>query len=149
MLSPFEMLFGNPPDLHHLKVFRCACYPFPKHKLEPKITQHIFLGYPHNFKGYIYYNSSTKKTIVSRHVIFHETIFPFAQSSSSSSSQTQSLSNPILLLTLPNLPHHTSSHFIFIHSSASTPLPLLTIFAHLLWILMPLVSLCMFHLLLI
>ncbi|KAL4017234.1 hypothetical protein IC575_024912 [Cucumis melo] len=45
MLSPFEMLFGYTSDLHHLKVFGCACYPFlklyTKHKLEPKTTQHV------------------------------------------------------------------------------------------------------------
>ncbi|KAL0537331.1 hypothetical protein IC582_026309 [Cucumis melo] len=112
-LSPFENLFGNTPDLRHLKVFECACYPlqkpYTKHKLEPKITQHIFLGYPHNFKGYLCYNPSVKQTIVSRHVIFHETIFPFVQSSPSSPSHTKSISDPNLLLTLLNLPQSSNS----------------------------------------
>ena len=64
MLSSFEMFFHNTSDLHHLKFFGYTCYPllkpYTKHKLEPKTTQHIFLGYPHNFKGYIYYNPLTK-----------------------------------------------------------------------------------------
>ncbi|KAL0551636.1 hypothetical protein IC582_010725 [Cucumis melo] len=113
MLSPFEKLFGNTPDLRYLKVFGCACYsllkPNTKHKLEPKTTQHIFLGYPHNFKGYLCYNPSTKQTIVSRLVTFHEIIFPFAQSSPSSPSHTKSISDPNLLLTLLNLPQFSNS----------------------------------------
>ena len=111
--------------LHLLKVFGCACYAllksYTKHKLDQKTTYHIFLSYPHNFKGYICYNQSTKQTIVSRHVIFHDTIFSFVQTTTSSSSQTQSLSDPSLLLTLLNLLHPTSSHSISIQSPTSNP----------------------------
>ena len=124
MLSPFEMLFGYTPDLHHLKVFGCACYPllkpYTKHKLEPKTTQHVFLGYPHNFKGYICYNPLTKQTIVSRHVIFHETIFPYTNSTNSSPSQSLSISDPSILLTLLNIPQLTPLNTIL--NIQSTPI---------------------------
>ncbi|KAL4017194.1 hypothetical protein IC575_024870 [Cucumis melo] len=127
MLSPFEMLFGYTPDLHHLKVFGCACYPFlkpyTKHKLEPKTTQHVFLGYPHNFKGYICYNPLTKQTIVSRHVIFHETIFPYTNSTNSSPSQSLSISDPSILLTLLNIPQHTPLNSVLIPNIQSAPIP--------------------------
>ena len=125
MSSPFEMLFGYTFDLHHLKVFECACYPllksYTKHKLEPKITQHIFLGYPHNFKGYICYNPLTKQTIVSRHIIFYENIFTYANSTTSSPSQHLSNSDPSLLLTLVNIPHHTPSNSISILNIQTPP----------------------------
>ena len=121
--SPFEMLFGYTPDLHHLKVFGCACYPFlkscTKHKLELKTTQHVFLGYPHDFIGYIWYNSLTKQTIVSQQVIFHENIFPYANSTTSFPFQHLSNSDPSLLLTLLNIPHHTLK--LCLHSQYSNP----------------------------
>ena len=54
--SPWELLFHSVPSLNSLKTFGCACFPLLKpytdHKLQPKSTQCIFLGYPHLFKGY-------------------------------------------------------------------------------------------------
>ena len=146
MLSPFEMFFGYTPDLHHLKVFGCACYPllksYTKHKLEPKTTQHVFLGYSHSFKVYICYNPLTKQTIVSQHVIFHLNIFPYANSTTSSPSQHLSNSDPSLLLNLLNIPHHTPSNSVSIPISKPHLLTLpLTLLTHLLWILMSIISL--------
>lgn len=44
--SPYEMLFGKPPDYSHLRLFGCACYPYlvpyNKHKLEARTRQCIF-----------------------------------------------------------------------------------------------------------
>lgn len=81
ILSPLEKLFGNTPNLPHLKVFGYGCYPllkpYNKHKLEPKTSQHVFFGYTLDFKGYICFNPQTHKTIVSGHVIFHDMVFPF------------------------------------------------------------------------
>lgn len=48
MMSPFEKLFGKTPNLLHLKVVGCACYPllkpYNKHNLEPKTSQHVLFG---------------------------------------------------------------------------------------------------------
>nr|KYP70709.1 Retrovirus-related Pol polyprotein from transposon TNT 1-94 [Cajanus cajan] len=38
----------------------------------------VFLGYPPNHRGYKCFDLSSKKIIISRHVIFDETQFPFA-----------------------------------------------------------------------
>ncbi|KAL0537931.1 hypothetical protein IC582_026922 [Cucumis melo] len=131
MLSPFEMLFGYTLDLHCLKVFLCACYPilkpYTKHKLEPKTTQHVFLDYPHSFKGYICYNPLTKQTIVSRHVIFHETIFPYANSTTFSPPQSLSISNPSILLTLLNILQYTPLNSVPIPNIQSPPIHPLTV----------------------
>ena len=47
--SPSEFLFGSSPDLNHLRIFGCACFPllrpYNHNKLQPKTSKCVFLGY--------------------------------------------------------------------------------------------------------
>jgi hypothetical protein len=65
-----------------LRVFGCLCYPnlsaTAAHKLAPRSAACVFLGYPSSHKGYRCLNISTCRIIISRHVIFDETQFPFS-----------------------------------------------------------------------
>lgn len=94
--SPFECLFGYYPNLHRLKVFGCVCFPllcpYNSHKFEPRITQHVFLGYALEYKGCLCFNPLTQHNVVARHVLFHEHIFPFA------TLRTSSLLHPTFLI---------------------------------------------------
>lgn len=58
-----------------------SCLFFPRlqtsHKLLPRSTPCIFLGYPTYHRGFCYFDLSTKKIIISRHVVFNETVFPY------------------------------------------------------------------------
>ncbi|GJS94229.1 ribonuclease H-like domain-containing protein [Tanacetum coccineum] len=76
---PYIKLFNKPPSYTHLRTFGCLCYPytFPPHKLAPRTTPSIFLGYPYNHRGYRCLDLNTNKIIISRHVTFDETVFPF------------------------------------------------------------------------
>jgi histone deacetylase 1/2 len=80
-MTPFALLFGVAPDYAHLRVFGCLCYPniasTAPHKLAPRSVRCVFLGYPLDQKGYRCYNLENKRVIVSRHVYFDETCFPF------------------------------------------------------------------------
>nr|GEU63640.1 ribonuclease H-like domain-containing protein [Tanacetum cinerariifolium] len=51
---PFTKLYNQTPTYEHLRVFGCLCYPHVdvSHKLEPRSTPFIFLGYPANHRGY-------------------------------------------------------------------------------------------------
>ncbi|GMP23812.1 hypothetical protein CsSME_00001282 [Camellia sinensis var. sinensis] len=92
--SPYELLFHKAPDYSFMRVFGCQCFPWLKshtsHKLQPKSTLCVFLGYHPSYKGYRCLDPSSGKVYLSRHVIFHENIFPFA-STSPPTSQTLSM----------------------------------------------------------
>ncbi|GJW26607.1 ribonuclease H-like domain-containing protein [Tanacetum coccineum] len=76
---PFTKLYNQTPTYDHLHVFGCLCYPHVNvtHKLQPRSTRCIFLGYPVNHRGYRCLDMSTNKIIISRHVRFDEDVFPF------------------------------------------------------------------------
>ncbi|GAA0144266.1 transmembrane signal receptor [Lithospermum erythrorhizon] len=64
-----------------MRVFGCLCYVTVTGpnavKLDPRAFKAIFLGYASTQKGYKVYNLSTHKVIVSRDVIFYESVFPY------------------------------------------------------------------------
>jgi hypothetical protein len=97
--TPHQALFGSPPRYDHLHVFGCACYPntaaTASHKLAPRSTLCVFLGYSPDHKGYRCFDLSSRRIIISRHVVFDESAFPY------SSTTTPPSSDPDLdLLTL-------------------------------------------------
>lgn len=79
---PYTRLHGVPPTYDHLLVFGCLCYPnlqaTSAHKLAPRSTACVFLGYPSSHKGYRCLDLSTRRIIVSRHVVFDESQISFA-----------------------------------------------------------------------
>lgn len=79
---PFTRLYNKVPRYDHLRVFGSLCYPnlLPtfQHKLAPRSTACVFLGYPSDHRGFRCLDISTKKIILSRHVVFDENAFPFA-----------------------------------------------------------------------
>jgi hypothetical protein len=52
--SPVSMLYNKNPSYTHLRIFGCLCFPlFPSstiHKLQPRSTPCVFLGYPSNHR---------------------------------------------------------------------------------------------------
>jgi hypothetical protein len=68
-------------------MFGCACYPnlssTAPHKLSPRSSLCIFLGYYADHKGYRCLDLHSNKIIVSRHVVFDESFFPFSDMSTS------------------------------------------------------------------
>jgi hypothetical protein len=83
---PHLALFGSAPSYEHMRVFGCTCYTntaaTTPHKLSPRSTRCVFLGYSADHKGYRCLDLSTNRLIVSRHVVFDEDNFLLAASPS-------------------------------------------------------------------
>ena len=86
--TPHHALFGTPPRYDHLRVFGCACYPntsaTASHKLAPRSTRCVFLGYSPDHKGYRCFDLTSRRVLISRHVVFDESDFPYSTSSTPS-----------------------------------------------------------------
>lgn len=84
------------PDISHLRVFGCSCYPllrpYNSNKLQSRTTKCVFLRYASKYKGYICFEVSKNKVVISRHVKFDETKFPY------------------LILVYPNFKYHYHKH---------------------------------------
>ena len=97
--SPYEILFNQIPSYSHLRTFGCLCFATDvtphKHKFTPRARKSIFLGYPFNIKGYKLFDLQSHSNFISRDVIFHEKVFPFASHTSLPSSA---------LIPLPSIP---------------------------------------------
>lgn len=48
-------------------------------KLQSRFEMCIFLRHSIGYKGVIYYNFKSRKSIVSRHIVFYETVFPYTK----------------------------------------------------------------------
>nr|GEW07682.1 ribonuclease H-like domain-containing protein [Tanacetum cinerariifolium] len=130
----YTKLFNKPTSYTHLRTFGCLCYPytFSPHKLSPRITPSIFLGYPYNHHGYRCLDLNTNKIIISRHVKFEETVFPCGFMTLNQPPSCQFLddnldTSPIAfcLLTTPTSPQQTPPQTTP-QATPPTPLPLNT-----------------------
>jgi hypothetical protein len=67
--TPHHALFRTPPRYDHLWVFECACYPntsaTASHKLAPRSTRCVFLGYSPDHKGYRCLDLTSRRVLIS------------------------------------------------------------------------------------
>ncbi|KAA0049720.1 Retrovirus-related Pol polyprotein from transposon TNT 1-94 [Cucumis melo var. makuwa] len=99
-ISPFERLYGTPPNYSNLKVFCCASFvllhPHEHTKLEPRACLCCFLGYDTEHKGFRCWDPLSNRLRISRHVTFWEhTMF----------SRLSSFHSPSLVFNLSSLTH--------------------------------------------
>ena len=80
--TPFQKLNGVALIYTALRVFGCACYPYLRpyahNKFDPKSLLCVFLGYTEKYKGYRCLHPPTGRVYLSRHVLFDEERFPYA-----------------------------------------------------------------------
>ena len=95
--TPYSKLYGKNPSYSNLKVFGCLCFAtntIPhKKKFEARATMCCFIGYNFCQKAYKLYDLQEKKIIMSRNMVFYESIFPFKSDKGNSQSEHTVLPN--------------------------------------------------------
>jgi hypothetical protein len=79
--TPYELLYKEKPDIHHLRIFGCAAYvyiPEKQHqnKLSPKAELMVYLGHTEGIKGYRFICLKNNVIYYSTTALFHEEEFP-------------------------------------------------------------------------
>jgi len=133
--SPFDCLFHQSPDYHFLRTFGCLYFPFLRpynnHKLDFRSSPCVFFGYSSSHLGYRCFDIASHRIYISRHVRFHEHVFPFDNFEQIAKVSTTTPISPATV-TLPNLLNHEHvfpfDNFEQIAKvSTTTPIPLATI----------------------
>ena len=72
--TPSEIWNGKSHTLTYLRVWGCECYVRcdAQDKLEPRSEKSLFIGYPGDSFGYLFYNPKENKVFVSRRAVFLE-----------------------------------------------------------------------------
>ncbi|KAG7536483.1 GAG-pre-integrase domain [Arabidopsis suecica] len=93
-LSPYEILHDSKPNYDQLRVFGSACYVHhlsrDKDKFGERSRLCIFVGYPFAQKGWKVFDIEKNEFLISRDVVFRETIFPYAYPTPGSASLSPS-----------------------------------------------------------
>jgi hypothetical protein len=74
--TPYKLWNGHKPDVSHLRVWGCTAYVHVQKDKCPALRPHyekcVFIGYPDGYKGWKFYNPTTKCTVISEHTDFDE-----------------------------------------------------------------------------
>jgi hypothetical protein len=81
--TPYELWHGRKPDVSHLQVWGCTAYVHIQKDKRPGLGSHmekcVFIGYPQGYKGWKFYNPTTKKTVIAERADFDERYFPLSK----------------------------------------------------------------------
>jgi hypothetical protein len=75
--TSYELRFGRPPKVSHLRVFGCRCFILKKgnlDKFESRSSDGVFLGYASHSRAYRVLNLDTNKVMETCEVTFDETM---------------------------------------------------------------------------
>jgi len=74
--TPYELWNGRKPDVSHLRVWGSTAYVHSQKDKRAALRSHydkcVFIGYPDGYKGWKFYNPTTKRTIILEHADFDE-----------------------------------------------------------------------------
>jgi hypothetical protein len=130
--TPYEVWHGRNPDVSHLRVWGCTAYVHVQKDKRAGLGSHMekcgFIGYPQGYKGWKFYNPTTKKTVIAEKADFDERYFPLSKHPSVPSiappspavENTPAAAAPRCPRTLPAAPKPASkSYYVPPHSDDS------------------------------
>jgi len=74
---------GTKPDVSHLRVWGCTAYVHIQKDKRAGLGSHmdtcVFIDYPQGYKGWKFYNPTTKMVVISERADFDERYFPMSK----------------------------------------------------------------------
>ena len=126
--SPYQKQHGKATDYLALRTFGCAYFPtlrdYAANKFDPRSLRCVFLGYNAWYKGYRCLYPPTGRVYISRHVVFDEGSYPFAEKYKHLQHQ---LSTPLMSAWQQSFPAANPSENNDNNQSSTTPKPPVTI----------------------
>ena len=78
--TPFERWFKRKPEVDNLRIFGSLAYVHIQKDQRSGLHSHyrkcIFLGYPPDYKGWLFWDPANRKELVSSTAVFDERVFP-------------------------------------------------------------------------
>lgn len=110
-LTPYECWYGKRPNVSHLRIFGTKAFTHipdaERKKLDAKSRECILVGYSETQKGYRLWDTSSRKILVSRDVLFDEQLTPSLTDSESQQVDEASLNEVRGTTEEENLPQKT------------------------------------------
>ena len=101
-----QLFCKQKPNVSHLHPFGCLAYAHLQKDQQPALASHtvqsILIGYPHDYKGWIFWDPATQKEFVSDSTVFWESMFPFCKPGLSSACPPNSLGGVCSPTNLPS-----------------------------------------------
>src|SRR3954470_12483895 len=93
--TPYELWFKKKPNVSHLRVWGCTAYVHIQRDKRGSLGSHmekcVFVGYPPGYKGWKFYNPTTKHTFISERADFDECFFGLKHTPVTSSPFTEAI----------------------------------------------------------
>ncbi|CCA67899.1 hypothetical protein PIIN_01770 [Serendipita indica DSM 11827] len=107
-ITPIEIWNGSKPSVGHLRAWGCRAHVHlqkdQRVQLAPHTRKCVFIGYPNDYKGWIFWDPQTQKDFVSDSAIFVEDEFPGGSKTKSHVPQPVDDISPSFSL-VPFVPH--------------------------------------------
>ena len=130
----YELWYGCKPEVSHLRVWGCTAYVHlqkdKRQPLESHMEKCIFISYPDGYKGWKFYNPTSKCTLISERADFNERYFPMSKRLPIPSQPATAAPNPTSMSPPVeyyhpgvNLDSESKCNEVLDHGGESIPLP--------------------------
>ena len=79
-MTPYEYIYGLKPNVSYMRIFGCMVYvnvqKDKRRGLQSNTQKCIFIGYPAQYKGWMFLDLETRQELIGDTAVFDECVFP-------------------------------------------------------------------------